>query len=75
MQVLTSIRASITAMITSSGVLARTVHDQRPDDPRPSTGLRFLSEEPDGPRVRRGGEGRRRLDFALGRDPVGEERS
>jgi hypothetical protein len=31
---------------------------------------------PDGPRVRRGGEGRRRrLDLAPGRDPVGEERS
>jgi hypothetical protein len=31
---------------------------------------------PDGPRVHRGGEGRRRrLDLAPGRDPVGEERS
>jgi hypothetical protein len=31
---------------------------------------------PDGPRVRRGGEGRRRrLDLAPGRDPVREERS
>jgi hypothetical protein len=31
---------------------------------------------PDGPRVRRGGEGRRRrLDLAPGRDPVEEERS
>jgi hypothetical protein len=31
---------------------------------------------PDGPRVRRGGEGRRRrLDLAPGRDPIEEERS
>jgi hypothetical protein len=31
---------------------------------------------PDGPRVRRGGEGRRRrLDLAPRRDPIGEERS
>jgi hypothetical protein len=31
---------------------------------------------PDGPRVHRGGEGRRRrLDLAPGSDPVGEERS
>jgi hypothetical protein len=35
-----------------------------------------LGSLPDGPRVRRGGEGRRRrLDLAPGRDPVGEERS
>jgi hypothetical protein len=31
---------------------------------------------PDGPRVRRGGEGhRRRLNLTPGRDPIGEERS
>jgi hypothetical protein len=39
-------------------------------------GSGFLPDGLDGPRVRRGGEvHRRRLDFALGRDPVGEERS
>jgi hypothetical protein len=39
-------------------------------------GLGFLPDEPDGPRVRRGGGVRRhRLDLAPGRDPVREERS
>jgi hypothetical protein len=39
-------------------------------------GSSSLSDEPDGPHVRRGGEVRRwRLDLAPGRDPIGEERS
>jgi hypothetical protein len=40
------------------------------------TGRTVCAYRPDDPRVRRGGEGRqRRLDLALGRDLVGEERS
>jgi hypothetical protein len=39
-------------------------------------GLEFLSDNPDGPRVRRGGRVRRqRLNLASERDPVREERS
>jgi hypothetical protein len=52
------------------------VHSQGLDGPRPGAGLGFLPDEPDSPSVRRSGEGhQRRLDLALGRDPVGEERS
>ena len=48
---------------------ARTVRDLTQDPG-------FLPDGPDGPRVRRGGEvRRRRLDLAPVRDPVGEERS
>jgi hypothetical protein len=40
------------------------------------TGRTVRAYRPDDPRVRRGGEGRRRrLDLAPGRDPVGKERS
>jgi hypothetical protein len=40
------------------------------------TGRTVRAYRPDGPRVRRGGEGRRwRLDLAPGRDPVGVKRS
>jgi hypothetical protein len=39
-------------------------------------GRKVLAYRPNGPHVRRGGEGRRRrLDLAPGRDSVGEERS
>jgi hypothetical protein len=47
----------------------RMVHDL-------TQGLGSLPDEPDGPRVRRSGEGRRRrLDLTPERDSVGEERS
>jgi hypothetical protein len=70
-----------TAVLSAQG---RTVRGQGPDGPRPSVGLRFSCltagrSVPWGRTVRActgGGEGcRRRLDLALGRDPVGEERS
>jgi hypothetical protein len=62
----------------------RTVRGLGLDGPRPGARLGLLCLTvgrstpwgPDGPRVRRaGGSRRRHLDLALGRDPVGEERS
>jgi hypothetical protein len=51
------------------------VRGQGSNGPRPGARARVLTNEPDGPRVRRGAEVRRqRLDLAPGRDPVGEER-
>jgi hypothetical protein len=49
---------------------------QGPDGPRLGAGVGFLLDEPDGPRVRRGGGVRwQRMNLAPDRDPVGEERS
>jgi hypothetical protein len=55
---------------------------QGPDGPRPGARLVFLPDGrtvralgPDGPRVRRAAEDRRRrLNLGPGRDPVGEKR-
>jgi hypothetical protein len=71
---------------TGGGALCRGADGPRSGAGRSATwykGLGFLPDgrtirayRPDGPRVRRGSEGRwRRLDLAPGRDPVGEERS
>jgi hypothetical protein len=55
---------------------ARMVCGQGPDGPRLGAGVGFLLDEPDGPRVRRGGGVRwQRMNLAPDRDPVGEERS
>jgi hypothetical protein len=48
---------------------ARTVHDL-------AQKLGFLSDEPDGPRMRRGDKvHQQHIDLAPGREPTGEERS
>jgi hypothetical protein len=71
---------------TGSGALCRGADGPRPGAGQSATwyrGWRSLPDgrtvrayRPDGPRVRRGGEGRRWcLDLAPGRDPVREERS
>jgi hypothetical protein len=73
-------------MRTGGGALCTGADDPRPVDGRSATWhrarvpcltcrtVRALGS--DGPHVRRGGGvHRRRLDLALGRDPVGEERS
>jgi hypothetical protein len=83
---LTPFRAPITITRTGGGALYRGADGPRPGAGRPATWYMGLGSLPndrtvrayrsDGPRVRRGGEGRRRrLDLAPGRDPVGEERS
>jgi hypothetical protein len=71
---------------TGGGAICRGAYGPQPGVGRSATwyrGWRSLPDgrtirayRPDGPRVRRGGEGRRRLlDLTPGRDPVGEERS
>jgi hypothetical protein len=83
--VLAPIRAPITAMITGGGALCTGT-----DSPRLGAGWSLTwsrarvpcltsrmvrAYRPDGPRVRRGGEvRRRRLNLVPGRDPIGEER-
>jgi hypothetical protein len=71
---------------TGGGTLCRGADGPRPEAGRSATWYRVLGSLPDGrtvrayrsdgPRVRRGGEGRRRrLDLSPGRDPVREDRS
>jgi hypothetical protein len=73
-------------MRTGGGALCRGANGPWPGAGQSTTwyrGWRSLPDgrtvrayRPDGPHVRRGGEGRRqRLDLAPGRDPIGEERS
>jgi hypothetical protein len=53
---------------------ARTIRGQGSDGPWPGTGVGSLPNEPDGPRVCRGGGiHRQRMDLAPERDPIGEE--
>ena len=83
---LTPFRSAKYSRRTGGGALWSGADGPRPGAGRSATwrrGSGFLPDGrtvralgPDGPRVRRGGEGRRRrLDLAPGRDPVGEERS
>jgi hypothetical protein len=83
---LASIRAPITAMRTGGGALCTDADGPRPGAGRSATWSRarvsclmdrtVRAYRPDSPRVRRGGEvRRRRLDLAPERDPVGDERS
>jgi hypothetical protein len=84
--VLAPIRAPITAFFTDGGALCTVTDGPQPGAGRSATWHRARvpcltswtvhAYRPDSPRVRRGGEvRRRRLDLAPGRDPVGEERS
>jgi hypothetical protein len=85
-KLLAPFRAPITIMRTGGGALCTGAGGPRPRAGRSQTWRRarvpclmcrtVRALGPDDPRVRRDGEGhRRRLDLALGRDPVGEERS
>jgi hypothetical protein len=84
--VLAPIRAPITALRTCGGDLCTGANGPWPGAGRSATWRRarvpYLMSRtvrawrPDGPHVRRGGRVRqRRLNLALERDPVGEERS
>jgi hypothetical protein len=86
MILLAPIRAPIIAMITGGGALCTGVDGPQPRVGRSATWRRarvpcltdrtVRAYRPDGPRVCRGsGVRRRRLNIALGRYPVGEERS
>jgi hypothetical protein len=75
---LAPIRVQITAIRTSSSALCGGTDGPRPGAGRSATWRRgrVLSDEPDGPCVRKGGGVRwQRLDLAPGRDPIREKRS